>query len=273
MAQPFSSADLLLAARLEAADAANGMRMAQAASTDSAGVVSEPFAGGVALFAGVGSPATHVMGCGMRGPVPESELERMEIFFRDRGSPCLIDLCPMADPSVIAFVQNRPYRVVEFNNVMARRIQPDEIFELVPGIRSVEEGELPHWSRVISEAFSEYLPPNEAMIQVMTSMCRGAHCWFAGDPEPVGGAAMAVHEEVALFFGDATLVSARHRGWQAALIQERLAAAQRLDCRLASAAVLPGSASHRNYERAGFQLVYMRVNVMREFTERGQVFS
>jgi len=29
--------------------------------------------------------------------------------------------------------------------------------------------------------------------------------------------------------------------------------------------VLPGSGSHRNYERAGFELIYMRVNLMREF--------
>jgi hypothetical protein len=29
--------------------------------------------------------------------------------------------------------------------------------------------------------------------------------------------------------------------------------------------VLPGSGSHRNYERAGFQLIYMRVNLIREF--------
>jgi GNAT superfamily N-acetyltransferase len=78
---------------------------------------------------------------------------------------------------------------------------------------------------------------------------------------------MAVQEEVALFTGDATLRTARRKGWQARLIRERLAAAQRLGCRLASTSVLPGSASHRNYERAGFQLIYMRVNVMREFGE------
>lgn len=266
MAEPLSSADLGLAARLEAADAANGMRMAQAASSaDSTSVAFEPFAGGIAVFAGVGSPATHVMGAGMQGPVSESELERMEKFFCDRGSPCIIDLCPMADVSVIAFVQSRPYRLIEFNNVLARRIQPDELFRPAPGVRPVEEGELPRWSRIVSEGFSEYLPPNETMMHLMVSMCSAAHCWFAGGSDPVGGAAMAVQEEVALFFGDAIRVSDRRRGWQSALISERLEAAQRLGCRLASAVVLPGSASHRNYERAGFQLVYMRVNIMREF--------
>lgn len=40
-------------------------------------------------------------------------------------------------------------------------------------------------------------------------------------------------------------------------------AAARAGCDLAMASVLPGSGSHRNYERGGFQLVYMRVNVSR----------
>jgi hypothetical protein len=265
MSRIFSSADLSLAARLEAADAANVMRMAQAASQEPDGVAVEPFAGGVAVFAGTRSPMTHAMGIGMLGSVAEAEMERMETFFRERGSPCQIDLCPMADASVIAFVQSRPYRVVEFNNVMVRRIEPGEIFEPVEGIRPVLEGDLPYWSRVVSEAFSEYMPVTDQTVSLMSSMCRGAYCWFAGDPEPVGGALMAIQEGIALFSGDATLVAARHQGWQARLIRERLAAAQRLGCQLASATVLPGSASHRNYERAGFQLVYMRVNIQREF--------
>ncbi len=265
MAQVFSSADLVLAARLEAADATNVMRMAQSASGDAEFLAFEPFAGGFAVFAGAGSPMTHAMGIGMRGAVSEQELERMEAFFQNRGSSCLIDLCPMADPSVIAFVQSRPYRVIEFNNVMARKIDPDEIFEPATGVRPIREGELPHWSRVISEAFSDGMPISESMVDLMSATCKDVHCWFAEESEPVGGAAMAVQEGVALFTGDATLRSARGKGWQARLIRERLAAAQRLGCQLASTTVLPGSTSHRNYERAGFQLIYMRVNVMREF--------
>lgn len=149
---------------------------------------------------------------------------------------------------------------------MARRIDPEEVFEPGEGIRPVQEGELPHWSRVVSEAFSENMPVSESMVDLMLATCKGVHCWFAGESNPVGGAAMAVQEGVALFTGDAMLQTARRQGWQARLIRERLLAAQRLGCQLATTTVLPGSASHRNYERAGFQLIYMRVNLMREFT-------
>lgn len=70
---------------------------------------------------------------------------------------------------------------------------------------------------------------------------------------------------MASFYGDSTLVEARGHGIQRALIQHRLAHFAPAGCDLAVAVVLPGSGSHRNYERCGFQLVYMRVNLIREW--------
>jgi GNAT superfamily N-acetyltransferase len=263
MPSPFSSADRALAARLEAAEAANVVAMARAAGAS--GAAFEEYAGGVAVFAGIGSPMTHALGIGMRGAVPDAEMERMEAFFRDHGSACLIDLCPMTDPSVIAFVTSRPYRVIEFNNVLARRIQPDEEFAPTPGVRPISKTEAPQWARLISEGFAEYMPVTDEMIEIMMTPCEIAQCWFAGEPDPEAGATMGVQSGVAELSGDATLAAARRKGWQLALVRARLAAAQKQGCDLAMVSVLPGSASHRNYERAGFQLIYMRVNLIREF--------
>jgi len=260
-----SSADRTLAARLEGADAANGVAFATAAQQTSPDAAFERIAGGTAIFAGIGSPMTHAMGIGMSGPVAAAEMERLELFFRDRGSASLIDLCPMADPSVIAFVQSRPYRVIEFNNVLARRIEKDEVFAPVPDVRLISEDEAPVWARVVSEGFAEYMPVTEEMVSMMMTPCKTCQCWLAGEAPGQAGAAMIVQNGVAVFSGDATVAPARRKGWQSALIRERLAAAQRHGCDLAAASVLPGSGSHRNYERAGFQLIYMRVNLMREF--------
>jgi GNAT superfamily N-acetyltransferase len=219
-----------------------------------------------AMGIGIGSPMTHAMGIGMSGPVPNEEMERLEEFFRKRGSACLIDLCPMADPSVIAFVQSRPYRVIEFNNVLARRVESDELFASVPGARLISEDEAPIWARVVSAGFCEYMPVTEEMIATMAGTCKISECWIAGDAPGEAGAAMMIQQGTAILTGDATIPSARGKGWQAGLIRERLAAAQRQGCDLAMTTVLPGSGSHRNYERAGFQLIYMRVNLMREFS-------
>jgi len=254
---------------MEAAEAANVAAITRFVAGSTADAALEEFAGGTAVFAGVGSPMTHALGMGMRGAVAENEMERMEAFFRDRGSACLIDLCPMADPSVITFVQSRPYRIIEFNNVVARGIRRDEEFASAAGVRAIAESEAALWGRVVSEGFAEYMPVTEETVSMMSAACKANQCWLAGDglegSPPVAGAAMNVQNNVALFYGDASLVPARRKGWQTALIRTRLAAAQAQGCDIAMASVLPGSTSHRNYERAGFQLIYMRVNLIREF--------
>jgi GNAT superfamily N-acetyltransferase len=168
---------------------------------------------------------------------------------------------------VTGFFQSRPYRVIEFNNVLARRILPDEPFDPVPGAQPVLESDIPLWSQMISEAFSEYMPVSAQAVELLAASCKSSICWLAGDPTPEAGAAMGIQNGVALFYGDATLVSARRKGWQSRLIRARLADAQHRGCDLAMVSVLPGSASHRNYERAGFQLIYMRVNLSRGFED------
>lgn len=261
----FSTADLALAARMEAADAENVMQMARSAGPVLPETAFQPFAGGFAVFAGAGSPMTHAVGIGLRGSVTETELEAMENFFRERGSACVVDLCPLADASVTGFLQSRPYRAIEFNNVLVRRILPEETFDPVPGAHAVVESGIPLWSQIISEAFSEYMPVSAPAVELLAASCRSSICWLAGEEMPEAGAAMGIQNGVALFYGDATRMSARRKGWQSWLIRARLADAQRRGCDLAMASVLPGSASHRNYERAGFQLIYMRVNLSRDF--------
>jgi hypothetical protein len=196
---------------------------------------------------------------------PIEELERMESFFRDRGSPCLIDLCALADASVIGHVQTKPYRVVELNNVLARRINADEEIPLSDGIEPVTPEHLGQAGRLILEGFSEGMPVPEDAVETMRALLEVSHVFWGGESAPLAAAAMGIRNGVALFYGDATLTAGRRSGWQAKLIRARLAAAQREGCDLAIVSVLPGSASHRNYERAGFQLIYRRVNVCREF--------
>jgi GNAT superfamily N-acetyltransferase len=208
---------------------------------------------------------THAVGIGMQRLVPDAELERMEAFFRDRDSPCVVDLCPLADASVVEFVQSRRYRITEFNNVLARRITPDEEIATDARVRPVQADEAEEFARLVLRGFSEHLPYSEDMVQTMCATMGPSRSWFAGDAGREAGAAMGIRRGVALFYGDATLPDARGKGWQLKLIQSRLLSAQREGCDLATATVLPGSGSHRNYERAGFQLIYMRVNLMREF--------
>jgi GNAT superfamily N-acetyltransferase len=151
------------------------------------------------------------------------------------------------------------------NNVLARRITPEEELALDLRVRPVIADEIEGFARLVLRGFSENMPFSEEMVGTMAATLGPSRAWIAGDSESEAGGAMGLKNGVALLYGDATLPAARRKGWHLKLIQARLLAAQREGCDLAIASVLPGSASHRNYERAGFQLIYMRVNLMREF--------
>jgi len=256
MAHEIRSSDLALARRLEAAEAANALNLARATALFEHRLI----AGGCALFAGVGSPLTHALGCGMSGPVTTADVESLEAFFYERGSDCLIDLCPMADTGLTGAVMERGYSVIEFNNVLVRPLAPADaaLSSDLPAPEIVDDATRLDWIGVLARSFDMPMEPLEnipvfdetLLVRVGSSVAASVGGWSAA-------------EGVALLFGDATVQEARGRGLQSGLIRERLARAARAGCDLAMACTLPGSASHRNYERLGFSLAYMRVNVRR----------
>jgi GNAT superfamily N-acetyltransferase len=249
------SSDMALTRRCEAAESANGFAMAAATP----GAVAEPIAGGCALFAGAGSPMTHALGIGM-GPVTKEEFDRLEAFFFDHGGDCLIDLCPMADVTVIEEVVKRGYQVIEFNNLMLREVLVGDAKCSVPAdlrVRRVGPEQSLEWRRTVARGFSNLDEPPPDLVDLMASLDSFGEAYLADG----GGGAMAVRDGIAMMFGDATVPEARNRGIQSALIRARLARAVALHADLAMVTVIPGTGSHRNYERAGFTLAYMRVNL------------
>lgn len=271
MPKIFSSANRALAARIEAAEAATALALATALQQSNPKTVAaaEPALGGYALFGGVGSPMTHALGIGMTGAADEAAFDRMEEFFRSRGSASLIDLCPMADPTVIRMVHERGYHVIEFNNILVRELDSREAFMDSAGGLHIEQVQPQHaeiWANVVARGFLEKDEVPAEYTEMMSGGPGMSDCFLARlSGQPAGGGAVSIRGGVASFYGDATLVAARGHGIQRALIEQRLTHAARAGCDLATVAVVPGSGSHRNYERCGFQLVYMRVNVMREW--------
>jgi GNAT superfamily N-acetyltransferase len=259
MTQMFSSADLALAQRIEAGHA-------HSASVFAASDAIERIGGGWAVFQSVDSPMTQAIGIGMNGAVSAVELDRLEAFFYDRGSPAIIDLCTLADPSLQALVQQRRYTVREISNVMARRLDPGEELPDVADIevQPVAESEMGPWAAMVAQGFAGEGDVPAEHVDVMATAHPALEAFFGlHGGRRVAGAAMAVQSGLATLFGDATLVQGRGHGLQLALIRHRIRRASQLGCDLASASVVPGGISHRNYERAGFQLVYARVMVGR----------
>jgi len=253
-------ADSLLARRVEAAEAAN------ARGTCGPGVETLNVAGGCAVFAGAGSPLTQAVGLGLAGPVSLAEVEALEDFFRCRGSGVSVDLCPLADPGFLDLLAHRGYAPTEFNNVLVKRLAAAEPVPS-PRVRlaAPEEGEL--WARTVGRAFFETAMLSDREMDVGRAIVAtpGVLCYlaFAENGEAAAGAAMACHGGVATLFADGAIPAFRRAGLHRELIAARVDAAAAVGCDVAAAATLPGSASQRNYERLGFQVVYTKVTLVK----------
>ena len=73
-----------------------------------------------------------------------------------------------------------------------------------------------------------------------------------------GGASLRIDEGVAQLAGAATAPAHRRRGIQSALLSARLADAAVAGCDVAVITTQPGSRSHQNAQRQGFDLLYTR---------------
>jgi GNAT superfamily N-acetyltransferase len=171
----------------------------------------------------------------------------------------------LADHSLLLLIQQRGYVVREITNVLGRRIDPGEDWPRPPvgiEIQEVDAVGMRDWAGIVVRGFMEADEAPEDQLRMMSRTSPGLHAslaLFRG--EASGGAAVVVADGLATLVGDSTLLGARGRGIQRALIGHRLRQASAMGCDLASASVWPGSISHRNYERAGFQLLYARIMV------------
>lgn len=259
-----SSADYRLARRLEFGHADSGLSYAQAylERHPESEIAFEQIGGGWAIFQGPHSPVTQALAVGMSGTVKPEELTRLQDFFHSRGSPAVIDLASMADDSMLGLLQERGVNVREISNVLARRIQPEDEFASATDVERVSEEDVREWARIAIQGFTDNEEVSEEQVDVVSASPHKLLPYFGllrGERVAVAG--MTLFEGLATFYGDSTMRRARRSGLQFALIAHRLREAAQMGCDLASASVVPGSSSHRNYERAGFQLIYSRIQV------------
>jgi GNAT superfamily N-acetyltransferase len=263
--------DLGFARRLEMAetiqpDCVEALRQRDPASP----IAAEGIAGGMAFFGGVTYPANQIVGMGLYGEVTSADVDRVEEFFRSRGVSCAIVVSPLADPSLLALLAPRGYRIQEFNSVLIRTIRQDEPFTPPPGV-SVEQvtpQTAAPWTRAVATGFSEFGPVPEEVFAGF-AVLPGALAFLARiDGEIVGGCGGRIIPEarIAALFGTATLPEYRRRGVQGALIARRLHDASNAGCEYAVVSTLPGSGSQRNMERRGFRLAYTKLVMVRECT-------
>jgi ribosomal protein S18 acetylase RimI-like enzyme/ketosteroid isomerase-like protein len=237
-----------------------------------------PIAGGVASFAGEGSPFNKVAGLGFEGVPDTAALAEIEQAFAACGSPVQIELAQLADPAIGELLTGRGYRLESFENVLGRALTGASERVLPPGVevrRSGEE-EFEAWLDAVAEGSThpdtQGVPwheefPREMIIDVERDLAAaGVVVRYAGlrDGIIAGGATMRMAEGVAQLTGAATAPAHRRRGVHTALLSARLADAAAAGCGVAVIITQPGSKSQQNAQRQGFDLLYTRAVLVKQ---------
>jgi GNAT superfamily N-acetyltransferase len=269
--------DTALAGRIERAEAQliTGCCQAARRRTGAEGFAI-PVAGGVASFAGEGSPYNKVAGLGFAGVPDGAALDAIEKAFLVRGSPVQVELAHLADPAISALLVGRGYRLESFENVLGRDLSGGFQPVMPPGIEVRQSGadELQAWLDVVAEGSvhpdTQGVPwhedfPREVIIGAELDGMAAGCVRYAGlrGGTLAGGATMRIAEGVAQLTGAATTPAHRRRGVQTALLAARLADAVAARCDVAVIVTQPGSKSQQNAQRQGFDLLYTRALLVR----------
>lgn len=208
LATPAAEQARVLERALAECSAATARSMAKMDPASGASVLE--VAGGLAIFAGGGSPLTQGLAMGLHGAVSEAELDAMERHLRPDGSGSTqLEVCPFVDPGLNALLAKRGYRVNEWQLVWtcpipdvpaAPAAPPDE--RLV--VRRARPGEEDLFFRCVLSGFLESEEVPEAALALMrpAGHAEGMELYLALlRDEPIGGASLARVGSVAFVNG------------------------------------------------------------------------
>ena len=226
--------------------------------------------GGVACYSGPGSWCNMACGQGMQGPVPDSELDRLDAFYLGRGVPVRVELSPYAHPDLAPALAARGFTLRRFETLLYREIEPSEPLGAdLPGLelRGVRPGEE---ELFVLTAMSGFLGPDQPVpasdLELGLRMLARPDVLSVLaiiDGAAVGAASASVRGEVVALFGATVRPAWRRRGVQGALIRARLDEARRRGATLATIGSLPGEPTERNAAREGFRVACTRVHLER----------
>src|SRR5688572_25632641 len=156
---PFS--DLSLARRLERTEALSNTDFveARARAFPDSGAQWMELGGAYAMYDGPASPVTQTFGLGISQPVTGPRLDEIEAFFRARGAEIFHEVCPLADPSAVALLNERGYQPIEFTSVLYRPIAKDLRLGASRNeriqVRLIQPGEQELWAQTAARGWSE----------------------------------------------------------------------------------------------------------------------
>ena len=214
-------------------------------------------AGGIAGFAGKGSPLSEACGLGVFETVTADDVAQMTQFYLERGAVPRVLVSPLSSLALTDALVRDGYRPVEHQNVFMREITGDDVRD--ERIAVAEDHDA--WGHASASGFLDReAGADEALVGTIVARAATMIPLEARvDGAVVATAAMEVRGEIAGMHGASTMPSARRRGWQAILIRDRAARARELGARYVYGVADVGGASERNFRRAGFDVLFTRI--------------
>ncbi len=234
------------------------------------GAAEEEICGGHMVFAGLGSPIGRVTGAGFERAFTADDVDRIEQFYRERKAPSQVDLTPLHGPEVFEMFKERGYAIAELNNVLCRKLDPEEEFPGPPdgcSIRPspIEEAEIA--GGIVEGAFFPDGAPEafRGLVSPLYQMesARPFVAILDGKPAACGTGLVIPEHRVFALCGAGTLSAYRGRGLQTALLRARMKAAIEAGCEYAVVVTQGGTISQRNAERLGLRVAYSKVTVIK----------
>ena len=216
---------------------------------------------GYATFAGDGSPTTQVYGIGHRDSV--TDLTEVDEFYNGRTSNWELIVTPFTSSEVLKQASELGYVADHFETVLAQIGDPKPLES--PSDITIEEitGDLELWSRVSEAGWMGFDEPVKEVSEIGKLIAAYPSRRFLGfiDGQAAATASLVALDGKFMFAGASTMPKFRGRGLQTALTHHRLAVAGKGS--LVQVVALPGSQSHRNLQRIGFEPLYSKLVMFR----------
>lgn len=213
--------------------------------------------GATVCFAGADSPFSQTLGVGIDTEFSGRDVEAIVEFYHSRATSARVYTSPVAGEALSSEFARRGFEVEEYVALLAANLTE------VTGQRDARidvcnDEQL--WANRSALAFNDGKAVPEPMLligRIMASHPTVTPLALHENGQIVTTGCMALEDDgIAAFFATSTMPQARGRGYQAAMIGDRIARAREAGALIVRAGAKPGSASERNFRRAGFEVLY-----------------
>ncbi|MCT4783627.1 MULTISPECIES: GNAT family N-acetyltransferase [Exiguobacterium] len=204
---------------------------------------------------------SFAVGFGLNRPTSFYDLHQMEKWVRGKNVSRLhVEVCPLADMSLIRLLQERNYTLDHFLDVWLLDVEELEAAP-VTGVERVDADNVNEWARAVAAGFAE----TGTILQETVDTAKGFYAlpenqaFLVREGETaVAGGILAIQEGMGELFLTSTIPAYRGKGYQTQLILERIAAAKAAGCQYVTVTTKVDTVSGRNMERLGFIPFYQK---------------